>query len=74
MRDRCSNFCKGELHNKSEDLGNDKYFGEVHTNSARLFPLSVSTVDGHDKIKKNRVYCPMNRRPCRDYWWLPTVE
>ena len=38
-------FCKEELQNKSEDLENNKYFGDVH-NSARLFPLSVSTMDG----------------------------
>ena len=51
MRERCSDFCKGELQDKSEDLENNKYFGDVHNNSARVFPLSVSTLDGHDKIK-----------------------
>ena len=55
MRERRSNFCKGELQDKSEDLENSKYFGDVHNNSARLFPLSVSTMDGHDKIEKNHV-------------------
>ena len=55
MRERRSDFCKGELQGKSEDLEINKYFGDVHNNIAQLFSLSVSTMDGRNKIEKNHV-------------------
>ena len=45
-------FCKEELQKKSEDLENNKYFGDVHNNNAQLFPFSLSTIYGHNLVEK----------------------